>query len=66
MNVGTESFRRWTNIPPPGGTDSGESSPPEPSLLLEEVPENVGHEWRVLNPFQIPGVRFPTDTTPPN
>ena len=37
-----------------------------PSLLEEEVPENLGHEWRVLHPFEIPGVRFPTDTTPRN
>ena len=56
-----------TNVPPRNGTDSGESSLPEPSLLVEEeVPENLGHEWRVLHPFELPGVRFPTDTTPPN
>ena len=34
--------------------------------MEEEVPENLGHEWRVLHPFEIPGVRFPTDNTPPN
>ena len=56
----------WTNVPPPDGTDSRESSLSGPSLLEEEVPENLGHEWRVLHPFEIPGVRFPTDTTPPN
>ena len=57
----------WTNVPPPDGTDSGESNLPEPSLLVEEeVPENLGHTWRVLHPFELPGVRFPTDTTPPN
>ena len=57
----------WTNVPPPDGTDSGRSSLPESSLLVEEeVPENLGREWRVLHPFEIPGVRFPTDTTPPN
>ena len=51
----------WTNVPPPDGTDSGESSLPEPSLLVEEeVPENLGHEWRVMYPFELP------DTTPPN
>ena len=55
------------NVPPPDGTDSRESSIPEPSLLVEgEVPEHLGHWWRVLHPFEIPGVRFPTDTTPPN
>ena len=56
----------WTNVPPLDGTDSRESSLSGPSLLEEEVPENLGHEWRVLHPFEIPGVRFPTDTTPPN
>ena len=57
----------WTNVPPPDGTDSGESSLPEPSLLIEEeVPENLGHEWSVLHPFELHGVRFPTDSTPPN
>ena len=55
------------NIPPPDGTDSRESSLPEASLLVEEeVPENLGHEWRVLLPFELPGVRFPIDTTPSN
>ena len=44
-----------------------ESSLHEPSLLIEEeVPENLGHEWRVLHPFELPGVRFPTDTTQSN
>ena len=45
----------------------GESSLHEPSLLIEEeVLENLGLEWRVLHPFELLGVRFPTDTTPPN
>ena len=35
-------------------------------LVEEEVPENLSHEWRALHPFELPGVRFPTDTTPPN
>ena len=26
----------------------------------------MGQEWRILHPFEIPGVRFPTDATPPN
>ena len=51
----------------PDGNELGESSLPEPSLLNEEeVPENLGHEWRVLHPFELPGVRFCTDTTPLN
>ena len=37
----------------------------EPSLLAG-IPENLGHEWRILHPFEIPGVRFSTDNTPPN
>ena len=45
----------------------GESSLPEPSLLVEEeVPENLGCKWRVLYPFELPEVRFPTDTILPN
>ena len=43
-----------------------ESRLSEPSSLEEGVPENLGHEWRVLHPSEIPGVRFPTDNTPPN
>ena len=34
--------------------------------MEEGVPQNLGHEWRDLHPFEIPGVRFPTDNTPPN
>ena len=42
----------WTNVPPLDGTDLGESSLPEPSLLLEEeVLENLGCEWRVSTSF---------------
>ena len=26
----------------------------------------MGQEWRILHLFEIPGVRFPTDATPPN
>ena len=56
----------WTYGPPPDGTGSTESSLSEPSLLEEGVPENLGPEWRVLHLFEIPGVRFPPDNTPPN
>ena len=45
-------------------THSTESS--ETSVLAERVPEELGQEWRVLHPFEILGVRFPTDATPPN
>ena len=45
--------------------DSVESAPLEP-LVLEGLPDEVGPEWRVLHPFEILGVRIPTDDTPPN
>ena len=34
--------------------------------LQEDIPDELGCEWRVLHPFDLPGVRFPTDTTPSN
>ena len=55
-----------TNDPPPDDVGSAESSLSEPSLLEEWIPENLGYEWRVLHPFEVLGVRFPTDNTPPN
>ena len=33
--------------------------------VLEGLPDELGPEWRVLHPFEIPGVRFPTGDTPP-
>ena len=54
------------NEPSQEGTASAESSLTEPYLLAEGISENLGHEWRILHPFEIPGVRFPTDNTPPN
>ena len=54
------------NEPSQEGADSAGSSPSEPYVLAEEIPEELGHEWRVLHPFEIPGVRFPMDNTPPN
>ena len=57
----------WKHVPPLDGTELGESGLHVPSLLIEEeVSENLGHKWRVLHPFELPEVRFPTDTTPPN
>ena len=47
-------------------THSTESGGTETSVLAEGIPEELGCEWRVLHPFEIPGVRFPTDATPPN
>ena len=44
--------------------DSEDSAPLEP-LVLEGLPDELGPEWRVLHPFEILGVRFPTEDTPP-
>ena len=46
--------------------DSDESNPSEVNVIPEEIPNVLGCEWRVLHPFELPGVRFPTDSTPPN
>ena len=45
--------------------DSLRSDPSEP-YVLEGIPDELGQEWRILHPFKILGVRFPTDDTPPN
>ena len=45
--------------------DSEEDDTLEP-LVMEGLPDELGPEWRVLHPFDIPGVRFPTEDTPPN
>ena len=54
------------NEPTREGEDSGESNPSEPYVLAEGIPDELGSEWRVLHPFEIPGVRFQTDNIPPN
>ena len=57
----------WTGMPPHKDTESGESNlHAPPSSLEEEVPEHFGDEWRILHPFDLPGVRYPTDATPLN
>ena len=57
----------WTGVPPLDDTELGESDLHVPSSSEEEeVPENLGDEWSVLYPFELPGVRRPTDATPPN
>ena len=45
--------------------DSEENDTLEP-LVLEGLPDELGPEWRILHPFEIPGVRNPTEDTPPN
>ena len=46
--------------------NSSESNTSAIETLPEEVPDELGHEWRILHPFELPGVRFPTDSTPQN
>ena len=47
----------------PQDEDSEESDTLEP-LVIEGLPDELGPEWRVLHPFEIPGVRNPTENTP--
>ena len=35
-------------------------------LVIEGLPDELEPEWRILHPFEIPGVRNPTEDTPPN
>ena len=45
---------------------SSESNTSTVETLPEDVPDELGHEWRVLPPLELPEVRFPTYTMPPN
>ena len=54
------------NEPTQEDTNSAGSGLTESYVLAEGIPEELGCQWRVLHPFEIPGVRFPTDNTPPN
>ena len=49
----------------PGEDDHSEESAPLEPLVLEGLPDELGPKWRVLHPFEILGVRFPTEDTPP-
>ena len=53
-----------TNGPMREDASYSESNPSAIETLPEEIPDELGHEWRVLHPFQLPGVRFPMDSTP--
>ena len=55
-----------TNEPRREDASSSESSTSTIETLPEEIPDELGCEWRVLHPFELPGVRLPTDSTPPN
>ena len=48
-----------------GEDDHSEESVPLEPLVLEGLPDELGPKWRVLHPFKILGVRFPTEDTPP-
>ena len=54
-----------TNEPTREG-DSTESTSSDGNVTFEDIPDELDHEWRVLHPFELPGVRFPMDSTPPN
>ena len=55
-----------TNEPRREDASSSEINTSVVETLPEDIPDELGHEWRVLHPFELPGVRFPTDTMPPN
>ena len=55
-----------TNEPRRVDASSNESNTPTIETLLEDIPDELCHEWRVLHPFELSGVRFLTDTMPPN
>ena len=55
-----------TNEPPREGDSSEGDDSTETNVIPEEIPDELGHEWRILHPFELPGVRFPTDSTPSN
>ena len=54
------------NEPTPDDAHSSESDHTGISAHIEEMLEDLGSEWRVLHPFKILGVQFPTDATQPN
>ena len=51
-----------TNKPRREDASSSESNTFIEETLPEDIPDELGCEWRVLHPFDLPGVRFSTDT----
>ena len=51
-----------TNEPRREDASSSETNTSVVETLPEEIPDELGREWRVLHLFDLPGVRFPTDT----
>ena len=45
---------------------SNESFETVEETIPGDIPDVLGREWRVLHPFDLPGDRFPNDTTPSN
>ena len=54
------------NEPTREDASSNESTISAIETLPGEIPDELGCEWRVLHPFELPGVRFPMDSTLPN
>ena len=54
------------NEPMREDVSSSESNPSAMETLPEEIPDELGCEWSILHPFELPGVRFPKDSSPPN
>ena len=46
--------------------DESEDNETLEPIVIEGLPDELGPEWRILHPFEIPGVGFPTEYTPPN
>ena len=55
-----------TTEPQREGTGSSEHDVSVAETLPEEIPDVLDRQWRVLHPFDLPGVRFPSETTPSN
>ena len=51
---------------PARGEESDDSNLSDINVTPEEIPDELGCEWRVLHPLELPGVRFPMDSTLPN
>ena len=52
------------NEPRREDASSSDSNTSSIETLPEDITDELGHEWRVLHPFELPGVRFPTDSMP--
>ena len=60
LTEGQTTEPRWE------GDSSNESLETVEETIPGDIPNELGHEWRVLHPFDLPGVRFHDDTTPSN